>query len=62
MLPNFSVKPFSLDVALPVQLFFVRIDGDALFVTNGSGFDGHSGGAFFNSNGATAMYVNAPLC
>lgn len=33
-----------------------RINGDALFVTNGRSFDGHSGGAFANYNGGVAMY------
>ena len=36
--------------------FKFRINGDALFVTNGRAFDGHSGGAFSNKNGGTAMY------
>lgn len=41
-------------VARSVHL--LRIDGDALFVTNGRSFEGHSGGAFSNTNGGTAMY------
>ena len=47
-----SIIPRPLIFRFP---FNFRIDGDALFVTNGRSFDGHSGGAFSNTNGGTAM-------
>lgn len=61
---NFGRLRFRSDVTFTENRFLsisnrggtVRIDGDASFVTNGRSFDGHSGGAFSNTNGGTAIF------